>query len=142
MHRRLKNYQKYLNKILRLAKDFRLKVVITKGTTDDGIFIPLDRAIIVRKGLSNSFTISVLLHELGHFLYDEQIPRKLAHKVDTAYKSMDRREYITENQADVILDCEKRAWRNGKVIANILNIPLGVWFTSAKNHSLATYRRD
>lgn len=134
----LKNYLEYLKKLERYAKAVNLKIEY-KPEIGDGAYIPSRLVIRIDPDLSEADEIATFLHELGHALDDNLVNKEYLHKVNTAYVAMGK-ERLTAKQRKVILDCEKRAWKYGSVIAKKLKIRLGKWYARIRARALREYR--
>lgn len=137
---KLKNYEEYRNKILFYAKAMGIKMEF-KDVDCGGQYMPSRRRIQIDKDLTQVEEIGVMLHELGHALDDHLIAIPGFTSIDRAYRAVYNKKY-SPNQLRIVVECEKRAWKYGKVIAKMLNIRLGKWYDKCTRAAVADYRRE
>lgn len=136
--RDLKNYEKYLDKLLKYALGVELKVVF-KEEFNEGMYLPSKRMIRVDTDLEQSTEISVLLHELGHAMDDALTEISLQSDVGKAYKAFYKAK-PTKKQVTIVVQCEENAWSYGRVIAKNLRIPLGRWYDEEATAAIEEYK--
>lgn len=136
--RDLKHFDAHKRKLKRYAKAIGIKLKYRKLDTE-GVYGWKSRSIWIDVDLENSEEISALLHELGHAMDDDLTNFKSMFKLNRAYDAIYSPGY-TQHQLELVLACEKRAWKYGKIIAKMLKIPLGKWYTSFARESLQSYR--
>lgn len=139
---KLKYYQKYLDRLLAYAKATGIKVKY-KDTGDDGVYIPNRHLIRISPNLSDSHEISALLHELGHSLDDALVGVAGAKRFKALNKAYIRiyRNKHTPRQLRIVLRCERRAWKYGRVIAKKLHIRLGAWYDAYMQQCIEDYKK-
>jgi hypothetical protein len=148
----MKNYEAYFNKLLDFARVCNLRVYMERSgknyslkETDEAIdlgeFDPRKRTVSINSNIPPSTQIAVFLHELGHF-YDHMKDPKFAQskKLLRGYTKYIYSEPVTPEEKKRIVECERRAWANGAVIAKLLGIPLGRWYKKERTDGMAFYR--
>ena len=137
----MKNYKVYKSKIKALAKLSKVKIIYRKPNkhSDDGYYFNRQIVIFKQDHLTPEYEIAILLHEMGHF-FDSQNPKVNSNKLENAYGKYLKLLPVNQEEHHLILDCEKRAWVQGIVIAKLLNIPLGKWYIDVKIAGLRFYR--
>lgn len=134
----LKNYHLYLDKLERYAEGIQITVV-RKEENGEGVYIPTKRLIRLDPDLEQVEEIATFLHELGHAIDDHFINDKVNPKLERAYRTVYHGK-PTSKQVSAVVECEQRAWDNGRKIARILRIPLGVWYTDEEKRCIALYK--
>lgn len=136
--RRLKNFDKYLQKLELYARAINIKIEY-KEEAGDGIYIPTLRKIRIDPDLEDSTTIATFLHELGH--HQDDLTENNMHKssLHRAYENV-YAEKPTVHQVKLVLECETKAWKQAELIASKLKIKLGKWFYSEKTSALKGYK--
>jgi Zn-dependent peptidase ImmA (M78 family) len=136
--RKLKNYDKYLEKIEHYAQ--ACEITIKYGQEDgDGSYSPARRTVKIDENLSDSAELATLLHELGHVLDDSTRQRFEEPKLSSAYNAVYNKK-PTKKQIELVLECEEAAWVYARAIAKKLRIPLGKWFDDEMKDGLDSYR--
>lgn len=145
----MKNYNLYFNKLLEFAKVCNVSVYLENGGSlkeddsyvDLGQFDPRRKIISLNSRNPESAQIATFLHELGHF-YDHMKDPKFSNsrKLNKAYIDSSSQKPITLQEKKRLIECERRAWNYGKVIAKILGIPLGKWFKKERSGGMSFYR--
>lgn len=133
--RKLKNYGQYLQKIKNYAKALNIKVE-WREEEENGAYIPTRRAIVLDPDMTDSETIAVFLHELGHATEFAAYTPKIDKFTDKAYSA----KRPTRRQQRRIMDCERTAWNYGRVIAKKLRIRLGKWYDEHERDALNSYK--
>lgn len=137
----MKNIEKYWDTLELFAKMMKIKVTI-KLSGDDGYWNPNRREIVIDPDMKPEFALAVFLHELGH-AFDGMKPatKKERRAEEVAYgRVYDFRH--NKKQKAIVIACEQRAWDNGKLIANLLRIPLGRWFKKTERDCMKWYRKE
>lgn len=134
----LKNYDRYLLKIKSLAKVLSIKIV-WQTTPSDGMWQPHKRRIIIDPDLTESETISTLLHEFGHIIDDYSLDEKTHKKLYKAYSSI-YTDFFSEESVIMVALTEGRAWNYGAAIAKNLGIKLGKWYHRETIKGVRGYR--
>ncbi len=134
----LRNYDRYFLILENYARANGVTIEY-RDEPGSGAWVPSRRKIVLDPGLSQSFEIAVLLHELGHLLDDTLFDKKREAKLDKAYGA-DHGGSATASQRALILLCEERAWNFGRGVAKKLRIRLGKWYDKAVAESLQSYR--
>lgn len=134
----LKNHSRYLEKINAYAEAVGVNIEYSH-IDSEGSFSPSRRRININPDLSDSEEIAVLLHEFGHFLDDSILHLKPDHELNIAYGRVYQGD-PTAHQSALVLECEKRAWEYGKVVAKKLRIPLGKWYVECRQYCLKEYK--
>ena len=145
----MKNFNLYFNKLLEFSKVCNVSVYLENGVSlkekdssiELGEFDPRGRVISLNSKNPEPVQIATFLHELGHF-YDHMKDPKFSNskKLNKAYSSYIREKPVTAEEKKKIIECERRAWFYGKVIAKILNIPLGKWYDKERSCGMGFYR--
>lgn len=135
----LKNYELYVKNIRLFCKSIRLRLQFS-AADGDGAYLPARRIIRVDPELSESETIAVLLHELGHVLDDTMLNKARFRDVTRAYTNLNQERPLTSVQRRTIIRTEERAWEYGRVVAKILGIPLGRWYDKKMAYCLKAYK--
>ena len=134
--RKLKNYEKYLSKIEFYAKAIGIKIEYAEEPSE-GAYIPARHKVRIDTDLSESSEIATLLHELGHEMDDTlTVP---VYKLERAYEAT-YKDKPTKAQLKLVLECERKAWYYGKVIAAKLKIKLGKWYDECEKNAIAGYK--
>ncbi len=133
----LKYYAEYRAALHKYAKGIGIKIQYTHSDSE-GIYLPAQNLIKLDREMEDHEVIGTLLHELGHVMDDVFASKKGFTRLDAAYKAVYAKKY-TAKQHRLVLDCEKRAWKNGKAIAKQLKIPLGKWYTKMTRMYLGSY---
>ena len=139
---KLKNYRLYLKKLKSYSKLCGIKVEFRKEVDGIGAYVPSRRSIVIETSLSQSHTISTLLHELGHFVDDFRNPNNHFNNRfhNDGRTAIENERALTARQKKKVLQLEREAWKNGRALARQLNIPLGRWFFQDEKSSFNTYR--
>ena len=121
------------------GKNYSLKE--TDDSIDLGEFDPRKKTVSINSNIPPSTQIAVFLHELGHF-YDYMKDPKFSKgkKLLRGYTKFIYSEPVTYEEKKRIVECERRAWKNGEMIAKLLGIPLGVWYYSERKQGMSFYR--
>lgn len=139
--RSLKNYDKYLQKLELYAKAIKFKILYVKYD-GDGAYIPSKRLIKIDEDLSESDIIGTLLHELGHVADSHSfLSNGASNNLEKAYTATYKKKNPTNKQIKLVLECEKRAWKEAETIAKLLKIKLGKWYYKGKQEALNSYRK-
>lgn len=134
----LKNYKKYMKDLTKYAD--AINVTITyKDYPDQGVYNPRGRSITIDSNMSEADEISTILHELGHCIDMDFMSKKEEKVFDRAYGRIYTTNY-TKSDYKEVLRREKKAWHVGRIIAKILRIPLGAWYTEGQDEALASYK--
>lgn len=136
--RKLKNFDSYLQKLEHYIKASKLKLSYSETIACGGLFLPSKREIVVETDLTDSDTIATILHELGHSEDDSFHTQGVERLIDNAYAALEK-ETPTSAQKQIVMDCERRAWKFGRAIAKRLQIDLGKWYSESKRHALKSY---
>lgn len=136
--RPLKNFEDYLEILMRYCKGSGIKVIY-KEIDCEACYLHDTRTLTVCKDLAESTEIAVILHEVGHSLDEVLTGDTLRTFVNAAYPVFYKNK-ATKKQKKLVLDCEKRAWKLGRAIAKKLRIPLGKWYDNEEKDALDTYR--
>ena len=134
----LKNAETYRNKLAAYAKSVGIKIK-RKSMDVEGVYVPYTGVIWVDQDLEDVEEIATLLHELGHAWDDALTSMSSSARLQNAYDKIYTPHY-TKHQVFLVLECEKRAWKYAKVIAKMLKIPLGKWFTKLHKEYINSYR--
>lgn len=145
----MKNFNLYFNKLLEFSKVCNVSVFLENGVslkeTDSSIelgeFDPRRRTISLNSGISERAQIATFLHELGHF-YDHIKDPKFSNskKLIRAYSCYISEIPVSAEDKRRIIECERRAWNYGRVIAKILKIPTGRWYEKERKEGMSFYR--
>lgn len=136
----LKYYKFYRRSLLKYVKAIGWKIMRGHYETD-GMMVPSGKYIQLDKELSQSDEIAAILHELGHTMDDTIMNLGNHQRVEIAYNAIYTKRY-TKAQLDLVMATERKAWKYGRVIANMLQIRLGKWYTKYQNQCLRSYRRQ
>lgn len=148
----MKNYPHYFNKLFEFARVCNVSVYVENSgkdhslnETDDvidlGEFDPRRRTISLNSKVPQTTQIAVFLHELGHFLDHMKDPKfSQSKKLLRGYSKYIFSKPVTTEEKKRIIECERRAWSNGIVIAKLLGIPLGRWYKKERFEGMAFYR--
>lgn len=139
IHRKLKHYEEWLDRIEKYTKASGIK--IERTSSEEGVYIPTRNKICISPDLSESYEIAVLLHELGHAFDIGIVDKKINNKVELAYGAVYSGGKCTPGQLKLVLACEERAWDTGKVIAKNLRIKLGKWYDDARDRNIRGYKK-
>lgn len=134
----LKNYKIYREKILAYAKVVNITVEF-KEENSDGVYIPSKSKVRIDDALEEAEEISTLLHELGHALDDKLDSTNFSKSIERAYYQVYKGK-PSKIQLDKVIECEKKAWDLGRVIAKKLRINLGKWYNYQESQALKDYR--
>ncbi len=132
-------YEDYLFKIKILAKALQVNVE-WRTNPSDGSWLPSRRAIVIDPDLSETETLSTLLHELGHVIDDSVMREKNAAVVAKSYAVVYTKHYST-NDVSVVVAAEIRAWNYGAAIAKNLGIRTGKWYDKFAREELSYYKK-
>lgn len=133
----LKNYDTYLMKLKRFAKINRISVV-WRESASDAEWVPSKRQVKLDKELSQAEIIAAFLHELGHSM-DDTLTGKHEKAISKSYDSYYANKH-SRKQWQTVRHHEVEAWRFAKLIAKMVGIPLGKWFSDYKRECLRSYR--
>jgi hypothetical protein len=139
MGRKLKNYDKYLQKLEIYAQASCIELV-WKEEPDDGAWILHGRRVRIDPHLIDSTEIATLCHEIGHSEDDSFYDQFMLARLNRAYSAW-YAGVATFGQRQLVFECEERAWRFGRAIAKRLRIPLGRWYDDEEMDALDSYRR-
>lgn len=136
--RALKNYDNYLQKLEIYAKAINIKIEY-REYPNDGAYYPTRKVIKLDDSMSDSEEIATFLHELGHCMDEtfNDTPQSLQNAYINIYENK-----ATELQKEMVVECEKRAWKNGREIAKLIHIRLGAWYDECEKRSINTYRKE
>ena len=140
---KLRNYQKYLNKLLDQSAMWEVTVYSAALKSNLGEYVSGKRVINLEETMDQSEEIAVLLHELGHFLDDMEDPGFNNGKILlAAYGVINVKEenaVLSRKAKALVIECERRAWAKGRVLAKKLKIPLGSWYDVEELAGIAEY---
>ena len=140
---KLKNYQKYLNKLLDQSAMWEVTVYSASLKAALGEYVSGKRVINLDENMDESEEIAVLLHELGHFMDDMEYPKLNSEKILlAAYGDIYAKEenvVLSRKARDLVVECERRAWEKGRVVAKKLKIPLGSWYDKEELAGISEY---
>lgn len=141
--RKLKHYSQYLKRLRLFAKAMNIKIEYQDDLDAEGEWLPSVRLIKIASTTSESEEIAATLHEIGHSM-DDLFSTSFTSENRTfkAYYRFYNNNKISKNQRKLILDCEKKAWRNGRDIARRLKIRLGKWFNDIEQECLNSYKNE
>lgn len=140
MRTHIKHYEKYLMSLMLFAAGLKYKIEWKDKLPCGGILVPKYRVIYILASLPPTEKIATLLHELGHAIDDNFFNFKEENLVDTAYKKTYSNKKVNSKYHKIVMKCEKAAWNNGRNIAAMLGIRLGLWYTEIELQSLETYK--
>ncbi len=132
----LKNYLIYLKKIETYAKASGIRIYWRDSAED--LFNHRGSFVVIDSTLSETDEIATLLHEIGHGL-DPSFILQTSQTLFDAYDASYSRK-SNNVQDDMVYEAEVRAWNNGRVLAKLLKIPLGKWYSKVEEESLKTYK--
>lgn len=138
--RDLKHYDKYLDILQIYAKVIGIKIQFT-NYEQDGCWIPSARKVKIDPNMSQMDEISTILHELGHAIDDAFEMSGGQGPLDEAYIAM-YAEKATKPQKKLVIKAERKAWENGRVIAKLLGIRLGKWYTDIAKQAIDDYKKS
>ena len=136
--RSLPNYELYKEKLETYCSACEISVEY-KDYSGDGAYMPSKRKIVLDCDLPESTEIATWLHELGHSLDDTLYTKKGEQSYSKAFNAFYKDE-ATQEQKDLVVAAETRAWMYAKSIAKKLRIPLGKWFKEEEIEALNAYR--
>lgn len=137
--RTLKKYTDYIALLLTYAEASGIKVKY-KEEPCDGVYDHNTNTITIDEDLEESAEIATLLHELGHAIDNKLMLSRMS---DPVWKCYDRVYESQHSQEDleIVMEAEKQAWQNGRVIAKRLKIQLGAWYSYEQKTALTNYRK-
>lgn len=137
----LKHYQLYLDKLKSFAKAIGVRIVYKDCEGNDGFYIPTRNLVYIENDLSESSTVAVILHELGHCMDLTFIDQEKSNKTEEAFERFYSTKKRKRNDKRIVIACETRAWKYGRGIASRLKIKLGVWYDDAEECCLTSYKK-
>lgn len=137
----LKHFVKYLDKLRSFAKAIGIKIIYKDCNGHDGFYVPTRSKVYVDSDLSESSTIAVVLHELGHCMDITFIDEEMSSKTEQAFTRFYSKKKRRSGDKRLVVACETRAWRYGRGIADRLRIPLGKWYDEAQESCLTSYKK-
>ncbi len=123
------------------AKSLNIDIMYTE-VDSEGVYIPARNLIRIDSDLSESSTIAVFLHELGHVLDINLVDlstSRIKSRIERAYTALDKKK-ATKTQIACIVKYETRAWDLARSLAKKLKIPLGKWFDQAQTCCTNSYK--
>lgn len=129
-------YEDYLKKLLAYCDLVGVEVKITPKKS--GMFDFTNKVLYYGKENSRADTISIILHELGHFRDDIKLLNKNPEMYEALDKLYNKKNYSIDD-VKIVIDCETRAWAEAEYLAKELNIKLGSWFDTFRKKCLKTY---
>lgn len=136
---KLKNYDRYLQKLLNFSKALKIKVIY-KEVDGEAAYLPSKRQIKIDPNLSESVELACFLHELGHLLDDTLSTKSIAKAISRAYGTFYKNK-ASKFQKEIVIDSEVRAWIYGRAVAKILGIKLGTWYDKEQKSAVKSYRK-
>jgi hypothetical protein len=138
---KLKHLDSYLERLHNFARAMGITVISNVDVIGQGEWLPSKNRIKIDQGLLDSELIATFLHELGHALDDistssTKLDLRLAKAYYAVYNKISRK-----SQLQLVLNCEKRAWQKGRIIAKNLKIRLGKWYDEEEADCLSDYRK-
>lgn len=137
----LPSYKKYRQSLRIFAHSINIRVQMVSNTDSEGAYVPSRRMIIIDDDLSEASEIACMLHELGHAIDDLLFTDGFRPELENAYRAIYSPKY-TKKQKRLVIQCEKRAWRNARRLARQLRINLGKWFDETEKYCLQNYRQN
>lgn len=133
----LKHYTRYVNSLHKFAYMLGIKIVYEGD--EDGVYVPSRNLIRISPDLSQTEEVASLIHELGHVIDFLFMPRNI--NTELAYSKIYKYK-VSKNEIKLVVKSEKLAWNLGRIIARILGIPLGKWYTLQEKESIKGYKKS
>lgn len=139
--RKLKHTEAYFKRLHTFASAMGIIVISDIDVDGEGQWIPTRNKIKIDQDLADSQLIATFLHELGHALDDITFnDPKHEERLGKAYYAV-YQNTAKKTQTKLVVECEKRAWQKGRIIAKKLRIKLGKWYDEEEADCLAAYKK-
>lgn len=135
----LKHYKLYLKKIHKYADSLGIEIFYLEEVEGEGLFSHHYKVLHIQDDLTETEMVATLLHELGHAMDFSFYNKRTMKRLFVAYENVYNGKH-SKRDLELVIIAEKDAWNTGKVIAKLLKIKLGTWYSHQEALCLKDYK--